>query len=105
MISNTKNPWIKQAEQHENFKNSQKLMTELVLKAQKLLNDEKFKDYKKLYEEYHATEIENIMMLSEQDPIKYAFKVRQIVDTLKAYRLLISSIEENASIPIEEVKK
>ncbi len=98
MQSNKNNPWLLRSKQQDNEKNSQKLMIEVVKKAQKLLQDEKFLEYKKIYEEYHAVEIENIMMLGEQDPIKYAFKIRQIVDTLKAYRLLISSIEENASV-------
>ena len=104
MISSIKNPWMKSTKANDEYKTQKALVNDLVKKAKALLADEKFVEYRKIYELYHASEIENIMMLGEQDPIKYAFKVRQIVDTLKAYRLLISSIEENASIQVEEEK-
>lgn len=100
------NPWKKKdKESPDEFKAKRDALNMLIKKAQALLSNNDFKEYRQLYEEYHANEIENIMALNEQDPIKYAFKVRQIVDTLKAYRLLISSIEENASMQVQEEPK
>lgn len=104
MITNSNNPWLKRIREDDAHKQQVAVLTSLVKKARELLADEKFIEYRKLYENYHDTEIENLMMLSEQEPLKYAFKVRQIIDTLKAYRLLITSIEENAAIQLEEAK-
>jgi hypothetical protein len=105
MISNLENPWMKKIKKDEEFKAQKISLEKLVKSARALLNDDKYLEYRKIYQSYHDREIENIMQLAEQDPIKYAFKVRQVVDTLKAYRLLISSIEDNASIQLEEDDK
>ena len=105
MISANDNPWSKKFKQQEDYKARKDALEAVIKKAQALIADEKFIEYKNLYKQYHATEMENLMMLSEQDPIKYAFKVRQIIDTLKAYRLLISAVERDASIQMGGVSK
>lgn len=102
MITAKQNPWIKRADIKKNEEEQRKLLAAMAKKAGEILADEKFKDYKDMFNRYHEAEIEHILMLSEQDPVQYAFKVRQIVDTLKAYRLLISSVEEDAQRQVEE---
>lgn len=104
MMNRFKNPWSIQDEQQKVRDSQRLLLAAMAKKAKEILADEKFSEYKSMYEAYHEREMENIMVLNEQDPIKYAFKVRQIVDTLKAYRLLISSIEQDAALPVEEAK-
>ena len=103
MIDAFQNPWVKKIKDTATAESQRKLREAMAKKAQEILADEKFKTYKEMYQTYHDNEMENILMLGEQDPIKYAFKVRQIVDTLKAYRLLISAIEEDAQIKVEDV--
>ena len=98
MITAKKNPWLKVIENKKELEAQQSLLAEMSKKAKEILADQKFIEYKKMYDRYHEAEIENIMILKEDDPIKYAFKIRQIVDTLKAYRLLISSVEEDAHL-------
>lgn len=96
MISNLKNPWVRAADLEKLKEQQESLRQGMAKKAKEILADEKFKVYKEMFDQYHTNEMENILMLDEQEPLKYAFKMRQIVDTLKAYRLLISSIEDDA---------
>ena len=105
MISRLQNSWLKNKLAKEDIDSKQKaLLAAMAKKAKELISDDKFKSYKEMYEDYYAQEMENILMLPEMDPVKYAFMVKEIVATLKAYRLLISSIEQDAQMPMEVEK-
>lgn len=98
----SKYPWALGSGRAKEQKDKQAVVREMIKTARALLEDEKFKKYRELYQRYHAIEMENLLAINEMEPLKYAFKVRQVVDTLKAYRMLISTIEDEASIQIQE---
>lgn len=91
-----KTPWSKNREREQELDKNKVYLSALAKKAQDCLNDPKFADYISMFEQYQAKTIDDIIVLNDQDPISYAFKVRQLVDTLKAYRLLISSVQEDS---------
>lgn len=104
MISSSpkQNPWSRRPNNSDTLKKQKELLFAMRKKAHEILNDSKFVEYKSMYDQFYAQELENIMALDEQEPVKYAFKMRQIIDTLKAYRLLISAVEEDANRQMEE---
>lgn len=97
-----KSPWLKNPEREKELKEQKAYLAAMVVKAQVCLNDPKFEEYRLMYLRYEQDMLESIIALNVDDPIQYAFKVRQLVDTLKAYRLLISGIEEDASRKVEQ---
>lgn len=97
-----KNPWKLDPNRQKNIEEQNKVMLALRNKALECLNDEKFQEYQGMFAAYEKDVIEAIINLNEEEPIKYAFKVRQLVDTLKAYRLFCSSVEEDANRRIQE---
>lgn len=97
-----KYPWGKNTERDKTCKDLAIIQAALSIKAKEITADDKFKEYKNMFVRYQEETIEHIISFKEDDPIKYAFKVRQLIDTLKAYRLLISSVEEDAAIHVED---
>lgn len=96
-----KTPWAKNKDREKLLAEHKVFVTAMAKKAQECLIDPKFDEYRKMFIQYKEEVIESIILLNETDPVIYGFKVRQLVDTLKAYRLLISSVEEDATRKVE----
>lgn len=94
-------PWSKDPHRDQEIAANQVYIAALAKCAKECLSDPKFSDYLSMFEIYKVQVIEDIISLNDEDPIKYAFKVRQLVDTLKACRLLMSSVQEDAQTIME----
>lgn len=103
MSVNPKNtPWLKNSDREKELAEQKAYVQAMSKKAQECLADPKFVEYQLMYKQFEQETIDSIVYLKEDEPIKYAFKVRQLVDTLKAYRLLTSSVTEDAQRRIEQ---
>lgn len=95
-ISLKNNPWAKNPAKNKELEEQKKVLEAMRKKALACLDNKDFKEYRDMFMQYQQTVIEDIIDLNCSDPIEYAFKVRQLVDTLKAYRLFVSSVYEDA---------
>lgn len=96
-----KTPWARNKNRDKELAEQKNYLDNMVKLANECLNDAKFIEYKQMFIRYRDQVIEDIVLLNEEDPIQYAFKCRQLVDTLKALRLLLSSVEEDAQRKVE----
>ncbi len=96
-----KTPWSNAKEREQELNKQNAYLTVLTQKAKACLEDPKFGEYVAMFHNYEQEVVNSIIMLNDPDPIQYAFKVRQLVDTLKAYRLLISSVQEDSARKVD----
>lgn len=101
MLPIRKTPWTNTKEREKALAEQKTYLAALAKQAQACLNDPKFVEYVDMFRDYEQETINSIIMLNDQDPLQYAFKVRQLVDTLKAYRLLMSAVQEDSARKVE----
>ena len=78
---------------------------QIIALARDCLADDKFKRYRDMALQHREKLLQALMGYEEDDPIKYAFEVRLLLNTLGLSNQLLKDIEAEAKMEIKEEKK
>lgn len=80
----------------QNRESARKARLQSIEQARKCLGFKEFKRYKEKYLKSREFTINALLELREPDPVKYAFKVQEMLGKLRSLGTLLNSVEKDA---------